>query len=63
MGNKSKCVFHVKTVVLFGREYYYKIIGTWMVQFEVNMDFLGILQISAITLVQKSFSKLISLLY
>jgi hypothetical protein len=34
-----------------------------MVQFEVNMDFLGILQISAITLVQKSFSKLISLLY
>jgi hypothetical protein len=45
VGNKFKCVFHVKTVVLFNREYYYKIIGTGMVQFGVHMHFLQIKQV------------------
>ena len=45
MGNKFKCVFHVKTVVLFNREYYYKIIGTGMSQFGVHMHFLQFKQV------------------
>jgi hypothetical protein len=40
VGNKFKCVFHVKTVVPFNREYYYKIIGTGMDQIGVRMHFL-----------------------
>jgi urease beta subunit len=46
--NKFKCVFHVKIVVLFDREYYYKIIGTRMVQFGGHMHFLQIKQVSAL---------------
>jgi hypothetical protein len=45
VGNKFKCVFHVKTVVLFNREYYYKIIGTGMGQFRVHMHFLQFKQV------------------
>jgi hypothetical protein len=54
VGNKIKCVFHVKTVVLFNREYYYKIIGTGMDQFGVHMHFLRMKQVSAIKFVLKN---------
>jgi hypothetical protein len=45
VGNKFKCVFHVKTVVLFNREYYYKIIGTGIIKFGVHMHFLQFKQV------------------
>jgi hypothetical protein len=53
--NKFKCVFHVKTVVLFNREYYYKIIGTGMVQFGSSMNFLQLKQVSVIKFVLKIY--------
>jgi hypothetical protein len=53
--NKFKCVFHVKTVVLFDREYYYKIIGTGMVQFGSSMNFLQLKQVSVIKFVLKIY--------
>jgi hypothetical protein len=53
--NKFKFVFHVKTVVLFDREYYYKIIGTGMVQFGGHVDFLQIKQVLVIVFVLKIY--------
>jgi hypothetical protein len=43
----------VKTVVLFNREYYYKIIGTRIIKFGVHMYFLPFKQVSSIIFVLK----------
>jgi hypothetical protein len=40
MINKFSNCFHVKTVTLGDREYYYKILETGMVQFGARMNFL-----------------------
>ena len=54
MRNKFTCVFHVKTVVLFDKETYYKISEIGMAQFGVRMDFLWNKQVSRIVFVLKT---------
>jgi hypothetical protein len=46
-------VFHVKTMVLGDKQYYYEIIGTGMDQFGLTMNFLGINQVSEFIFVLK----------
>ena len=53
MINKFSDRVHVKTVILNGREYYYKILEIGMVQFGPKMEFLWILQVSRFVFVLK----------
>jgi hypothetical protein len=53
MINKFSDRVHVKTVILNGREYYYKILEIGMTQFGAKMNFLCILQVSRFVFVLK----------
>jgi hypothetical protein len=48
-------MFHVQTEILSDEQYYYKITGTGMDQFGLNMKFLGFTQVLVIILHLKSF--------
>jgi hypothetical protein len=54
MINYFSYCFHAKTEALNDREYYYKILEIGMAQFGVRMNFLCILQVSAIKCVLKT---------